>query len=89
MFPEFSARRRDNQIMSVNDDDSNKAPDSPTVTNTDIESDTPLVEALDDTNKSSWERSWPVITCGAGLFSDGYLNGVRGFSSTILRWHSD
>lgn len=25
---------------------------------------------------SRWERSWPVIACGAGLFSDGYLNGV-------------
>lgn len=27
--------------------------------------------------KSRWERSWPTIACGAGLFSDGYLNGVR------------
>ncbi len=25
--------------------------------------------------KSRWERSWPTIACGAGLFSDGYLNG--------------
>lgn len=31
---------------------------------------------LDATPKSRWERSWPVIACGAGLFSDGYLNGV-------------
>lgn len=29
-----------------------------------------------DTNKSFWEKLWPVIACGAGLFSDGYLNGV-------------
>jgi hypothetical protein len=32
---------------------------------------------LDATPKSRWERSWPTIACGAGLFSDGYLNGVR------------
>lgn len=32
---------------------------------------------LDDPTKSRWERSWPTIACGAGLFSDGYLNGVR------------
>lgn len=31
---------------------------------------------LDETTKSRWERSWPTIACGAGLFSDGYLNGV-------------
>jgi len=31
---------------------------------------------LDATPKSRWERSWPTIACGAGLFSDGYLNGV-------------
>lgn len=30
----------------------------------------------DTTQKSRWERSWPTIACGAGLFSDGYLNGV-------------
>jgi hypothetical protein len=27
--------------------------------------------------KGKWERLWPVIACGAGLFSDGYLNNVR------------
>jgi hypothetical protein len=32
---------------------------------------------LEDTGKSRWERLWPVIACGAGLFSDGYLNAVR------------
>lgn len=32
--------------------------------------------SLDALPKSRWERSWPVIACGAGLFSDGYLNGV-------------
>ena len=33
---------------------------------------------LDAVPKSRWERSWPVIAAGSGLFSDGYLNGVRG-----------
>jgi MFS family permease len=35
--------------------------------------------------KGRWERSWPVIACGAGLFSDGYLNGVIGSVTTMLR----
>lgn len=40
---------------------------------------------LDALPKSRWERSWPVIACGAGLFSDGYLNGVSFlFLSTSL-----
>lgn len=36
------------------------------------------------TDKTKWERLWPVIACGAGLFSDGYLNGVIGSVSTML-----
>lgn len=28
------------------------------------------------TNKTFWQRASPVIACGSGLFSDGYLNGV-------------
>lgn len=28
--------------------------------------------------KSFGERLWPVIACGAGLFSDGYINNVSG-----------
>lgn len=32
---------------------------------------------LEELPKSWWDRSWPVIACGAGLFSDGYLNAVR------------
>ncbi|KAK8217485.1 glycerophosphoinositol permease [Zalaria obscura] len=39
---------------------------------------------LVDTDKSFWDRLWPVIACGAGLFSDGYLNGVIGSVNTIL-----
>ena len=30
---------------------------------------------LEDHQKSRWERSWPTVACGAGLFSDGYVNG--------------
>jgi hypothetical protein len=36
------------------------------------------------TTKTRWEQLWPVIACGAGLFSDGYLNGVIGSVSTML-----
>ncbi|KAJ5093882.1 Glycerophosphodiester transporter GIT2 [Penicillium angulare] len=39
---------------------------------------------LEDKTKGRWERSWPTIACGAGLFSDGYLNGVIGQVNTIL-----
>ena len=31
---------------------------------------------LDALPKSRWERSWPTIACGAGLFSDGYIQGL-------------
>lgn len=34
--------------------------------------------------KGRWERTWPTIACGAGLFSDGYLNGVIGSVTTML-----
>ncbi|KAK4987967.1 glycerophosphoinositol permease [Elasticomyces elasticus] len=37
------------------------------------------------TDKGRWERLWPVIACGAGLFSDGYLNGVIGSVNTMLK----
>lgn len=26
--------------------------------------------------KSTWDRLWPVLACGSGLFSDGYINNV-------------
>ncbi|KAI9652237.1 MAG: hypothetical protein M1829_001803 [Trizodia sp. TS-e1964] len=42
------------------------------------------VPALDHTHKGRWEHLWPTIACGAGLFSDGYLNGVIGSVNTIL-----
>ncbi|KAI6714219.1 hypothetical protein JHW43_003256 [Diplocarpon mali] len=41
-------------------------------------------EALADTGKNSWERIWPAMACGAGLFSDGYVNNVIGSVSTML-----
>jgi hypothetical protein len=49
------------------------------------------------TEKGRWERLWPVIACGAGLFSDGYLNNVRFFQrsnfptqpSSHLQWQQD
>lgn len=41
---------------------------------------------LECISKSRWERSWPIIACGAGLFSDGYLNNVR-HDPTILHMH--
>jgi MFS family permease len=40
---------------------------------------------LEDSGKSRWERLWPVIACGAGLFSDGYLNAV----SSHEHFHSE
>lgn len=43
-----------------------------------------LEEELQNTGKSRWERSWPTIACGAGLFSDGYLNNVIGSVNTVL-----
>lgn len=43
------------------------------------------VVPLEDLPKSRWERSWPVIACGAGLFSDGYLNGVRSLGANLAR----
>ena len=41
-----------------------------------LEEASPDIPPLDALPKGRWERSWPTIACGAGLFSDGYLNGV-------------
>ncbi|RDL37096.1 uncharacterized protein BP5553_04529 [Venustampulla echinocandica] len=35
--------------------------------------------------KTRWERIWPALACGSGLFSDGYINNVIGQVSTILK----
>lgn len=34
------------------------------------------VDPLADSGKTLWQRLWPVMACGAGLFSDGYINNV-------------
>ncbi|KAI9834097.1 MAG: hypothetical protein M1819_003382 [Sarea resinae] len=39
---------------------------------------------IDQIEKGFWDRLTPVIACGAGLFSDGYLNNVIGSVNTIL-----
>ncbi|KAI9818777.1 MAG: hypothetical protein M1827_007597 [Pycnora praestabilis] len=39
---------------------------------------------LEAVPKSFWERIWPAMACGAGLFSDGYLNNTIGSVNTIL-----
>ena len=50
----------------IHDDDSLVREDPPTYAH---------AVPLDRIEKGRWERSWPTIACGAGLFSDGYLNG--------------
>lgn len=49
-----------------------------------VETGYPHEVPLDAIPKSRWERSWPTIACGAGLFSDGYLNGVCDLSSKVI-----
>ncbi|ATZ56441.1 hypothetical protein BCIN_13g02780 [Botrytis cinerea B05.10] len=34
--------------------------------------------------KTRWEKLWPAMACGSGLFSDGYINNVIGSVSTML-----
>jgi hypothetical protein len=48
-----------------------------TSTHDEPEADVDRRGSIADTAKGTWDRLWPVIACGAGLFSDGYLNGVR------------
>ncbi|KAI9650744.1 glycerophosphoinositol permease [Ciborinia camelliae] len=42
------------------------------------------VDPLADIPKTRWERLWPAMACGSGLFSDGYINNVIGSVSTML-----
>ncbi|KAF2279131.1 MFS general substrate transporter [Westerdykella ornata] len=42
-------------------------------------------ESVASTRRGRWERLWPVIACGAGLFSDGYLNSIIGPVNTMLK----
>ncbi|KAH6647440.1 major facilitator superfamily transporter [Truncatella angustata] len=46
------------------------------------QADTETGPAIDQ--KPFWEVIWPVLACGAGLFSDGYVNNVIGSVSTVL-----
>jgi MFS family permease len=46
---------------------------------------TPTDLPLDNPEKSTWERIWPTLACGAGLFSDGYLQSVIGPVNTLLK----
>ncbi|KAF3917136.1 hypothetical protein ABW20_dc0108134 [Dactylellina cionopaga] len=39
---------------------------------------------VEATRKTKWQVLMPVIVCGSGLFSDGYLNGIIGTVNTIL-----
>lgn len=34
------------------------------------------IDPLADLPKTKWERLWPAMACGSGLFSDGYINNV-------------
>ncbi|WPH04277.1 MFS general substrate transporter [Acrodontium crateriforme] len=40
---------------------------------------------LEDTSKPRWERIRPALACGAGLFSDGYLQSVIGPVNTCFK----
>lgn len=46
------------------------------VTHTDAAPDDVQLRDIEIANngKSFWQRVWPVMACGAGLFSDGYVN---------------
>ncbi|KAK2599108.1 glycerophosphoinositol permease [Conoideocrella luteorostrata] len=42
-------------------------------------------EPTDRPYKSFWQAALPVFACGAGLFSDGYINNVIGSVNTVLK----
>jgi hypothetical protein len=45
------------------------------------------VDPLAAVPKTTWERIWPALACGSGLFSDGYINNVRASSTRIISTH--
>ncbi|EPE25474.1 MFS general substrate transporter [Glarea lozoyensis ATCC 20868] len=55
------------------------------VAETEAEPYTQNVDPLAEIPKTRWERIWPAMACGSGLFSDGYINNVIGSVSTILK----
>ncbi|KAI0436773.1 putative MFS phospholipid transporter [Xylaria telfairii] len=57
------------------------APSSPTVDDPELSGGLPPID-----QKPFMEAIWPVLACGAGLFSDGYINNVIGSVSTVLSY---
>lgn len=45
-----------------------------------------ILEGRPVKSKAGWRSKVPIMACGAGLFSDGYLNGVCVFD-LILSLH--
>jgi len=45
------------------------------------------VDPLAEIPKNRWEKIWPVMACGAGLFSDGYINNVNRFPPNAPVFH--
>ncbi|KAF7560036.1 hypothetical protein G7046_g4106 [Stylonectria norvegica] len=41
-------------------------------------------EPIRPSDKTFWQAALPVFACGAGLFSDGYINNVIGSVNTVL-----
>ncbi|KAJ8122232.1 hypothetical protein ONZ43_g1523 [Nemania bipapillata] len=55
-------------------------PASPTVNDTEASGGPPPID-----QKPFMDAIWPVLACGAGLFSDGYINNVIGSVNTVLK----
>ncbi|PVH98229.1 glycerophosphodiester transporter [Periconia macrospinosa] len=52
---------------------------------TPAEGETPRNVSVAKTEKGVWDKYAGVIACGAGLFSDGYLNNIIGPVNTMLK----
>ena len=35
--------------------------------------------------KNKWQKIWPVLACGSGLFAEGYVQSVRVASKNACR----
>ncbi|KAI1741628.1 putative MFS phospholipid transporter [Xylaria scruposa] len=57
------------------------APASPVVDDAEASSGLPPID-----QKPFMEAIWPVLACGAGLFSDGYINNVIGSVNTVFSY---
>ena len=49
-----------------------------------VDSGSDHADPLAELPKTRWERLWPALACGAGLFSDGYINNVSIFMRISL-----